>query len=199
MKSILRRSLAASSLALALAAHAAVWTVDPAHTVVSFAVKHMMISTVRGTFNTFEGKATFDEKQPDTFTVEASADAASIDTRVEQRDKHLKSADFFDVEKFPKLTFKSKQVAKIGDGHYTMTGDLTIRDVTKAVTFDVTGFQGTITDPQGHVRTAATATTTINREDFGLHWNKALEGGGVLVGDDVTITLDVELVKQEQS
>jgi polyisoprenoid-binding protein YceI len=199
MKSIFRTSIIVAALSVALISQAATWTFDPAHSVVSFAVKHMMISTVRGTFNTFEGKVVYDENKPDTFSAEATADAASVDTRIDKRDAHLKSADFFDVEKYPKLTFKSKHVEKIGDGHYTMTGDLTIRDVTKEVTFDVTGFSGTIKDPQGHTRTAATATATINREDFGLHWNKTLESGGVLVSKDVLITLDVELVKQDES
>lgn len=197
MKSILRSTMVMAALALALAAQAATWTIDMPHSMVTFSVKHMMISTVRGNFDTFGGTVNFDESNPSTFTVEATADAASVDTRVEKRDAHLKSDDFFAAEKYPKLAFKSKHVEKLGDGHYAMTGDLTIRDVTKEVTFDVTGFSGVTKDPWGGTRTSATATTTINREDFGLRWNQALEGGGVLVSKDVQITLDVELVKQE--
>jgi len=199
MRSLIRSSLIVAPLSLALVSQAATWNFDTAHSVVTFAVKHLMISTVRGTFDTFEGKVVYDENNPDTFTVEATADAVSVDTRNDRRDADLKSANFFEVEKYPKLTFKSKHVEKIGDGRYKMTGDLTIRDVTKNVTFDVTGFNGTIKDPWGGTRTAASATTTINREDFGLLWNKALEGGGIVVSKDVIITIDVELVKQEKS
>ena len=199
MKSILRSSIIVAALSLALTSQAATWTFDTAHSVVTFAVKHLMISTVRGNFETFEGRVVFDENNADTFSSEATADAASVDTGIDKRDTHLKSADFFDVEKYPKLSFKSKQVKKIGDGRYTMTGDLTIRDVTKEVAFDVTGFNGTIKDPWGGTRTAATATATINREDFGLLWNKVLEGGGVVVSNDVLITLDIELVKQPEN
>jgi polyisoprenoid-binding protein YceI len=199
MNRFLRTSIVVTALSLALISQAATWTFDPAHSVVSFAVKHLMISTVRGTFDTFEGKVVYDENNPDTFSVEATADAVSVDTRNARRDADLKSANFFEVEKYPKLTFKSKHVQKIGDGHYTMTGDLAIHGVAKEVTFNVTGFNGTIKDPWGGTRTAATATATINREDFGLLWNKVLEGGGVVVSKDVLITLDVELVKQPEN
>jgi polyisoprenoid-binding protein YceI len=199
MNRFLRTSIFVAGLSVALISQAATWSFDTAHSVVTFAVKHLMISTVRGNFETFEGRVVFDENNPDTFSAEATADAASVHTGNDRRDADLKSANFFEVVKYPKLTFKSKQVKKIGDGHFTMTGDFTIRDVTKEVTFDVTGFKGTIKDPWGGTRTAATATATINREDFGLLWNKVLEGGGVVVSNDVLITLDVELVKQPEN
>lgn len=199
MKIMIRRSLVVAVFALAAVSQAATWTFDAAHSAVSFSVKHMMIATVRGSFGTFDGSVTFDEGNPETFSVEAWADAASIDTRNEKRDAHLRLADFFDVEKYPQLTFKSKRVVKTGDGRYTMAGDLTIHGVTKETVFDVTGFSGTMKDPWGGTRTAAVATTTINRKDFGLNWNQALDGGGVVVSEDVVITLDVELVKKDES
>lgn len=198
MRSLIRSSLIAAALSLALVSQAATWTFDTAHSVITFSVKHMMISTVTGNFDVFDGKVVFDENRPDTFSAEATADAASVDTRNEKRDAHLRSADFFDAEKYPKLSFKSKHVIKNADGHYTMTGDLTIRDVTKEVTFDVLGLKETVKDPWGGTRTASVATATINREDFGLLWNNGLEGGGVLVSKDVLITLDIQLVKQDE-
>lgn len=171
------------------------WNVDPAHTVAEFKVKHMMISNVKGQFAKVSGVLTLDEADVTKSSVEASIDVASIGTNDAQRDGHLKSPDFFDVEKFPAMTFKSTGVKVTGAGEGAVEGDLTIRDVTRKVVFAVEGPTAPAKDPWGNSRVAVSATTKISRKDFGLIWNAALETGGVLVGDDVTITLDVEFVK----
>ncbi len=199
MKNMSRLMIGLALFALAATAPAATWNVDPAHSVISFSVKHLMISTVRGDFTTFEGTLSFEEGQSEALSVEATADAASVNTRNEKRDAHLKSADFFDAEKYPKLSFKSKSTKKTGEGHYLLTGELTIRGVTKEVAFDVVGLAGTVKDPWGGTRAAATATAIISRADFGLTYNAALEAGGVVIGNEVTITLDVEFVKQPEN
>jgi polyisoprenoid-binding protein YceI len=174
---------------------ATTWNIDPAHSVAEFKVKHMMISNVKGSFPKVSGFLTLDEADVTKSSVEATIDVASIHTRDEQRDGHLKSADFFDVEKFPTMAFKSTSVKIIGAGEGTVEGDLTIRDVTRKVAFDVEGPTAPAKDPWGNLRVAISATTKISRKDFGLVWNAALETGGVLVGDDVTITLDVQFIK----
>jgi polyisoprenoid-binding protein YceI len=171
------------------------WNIDPAHSVAEFKVKHMMISNVKGAFPKVSGVLTFDESDLSKSSVQASIDVASIVTRDEQRDGHLKSADFFDVEKYPTMTFKSTKVTATGAGEGTVEGDLTIRDVTKKVVFAVEGPTEPGKDPWGNTRIGVSATTKISRKDFGLVWNAALETGGVLVGDEVTITLDVQFVK----
>ncbi|MFT4156877.1 MAG: YceI family protein [Microbacterium sp.] len=168
---------------------AGTWTLDPAHSEVSFSVRHMMISTVRGTFGVKSATITAAESLLET-TITASVDVASIDTKDEGRDAHLRSADFFDTENFPTMDFISTGV-RIEDGDIHVDGDLTIRGVTKPVTFDVE-FGGFGTDPWGNYKAGASAKTVIDREDFGLTWNAALEAGGVLVGKDVTITLDLQ-------
>ncbi|HUK47937.1 MAG TPA: YceI family protein [Terriglobales bacterium] len=171
------------------------WNIDPAHSVAEFKVKHMMISNVKGHFPKVSGLLNLDETDVTKSQIEASIDAASINTREEQRDAHLKSADFFHVEQHPTLTFKSTRITQKGDGELTVTGDLTIRGVTRSVTFAVEGPTAPAKDPWGNTRVAVSATTKINRKDFGLTWNAALETGGILVGDEVTITLDVQFVK----
>lgn len=171
------------------------WNIDPAHSVAEFKVKHMMISNVKGSFPKVSGVLTFDETDLSKSSVEASIDVSSIHTRDEQRDGHLKSPDFFDVEKYPTMTFKSTKVTATGAGEGTVEGDLTIRDVTKKVVFAVEGPTDPGKDPWGYTRIGVSATTKISRKDFGLVWNAALETGGVLVGDDVTITLDVQFIK----
>jgi polyisoprenoid-binding protein YceI len=171
------------------------WNIDPAHSVAEFKVKHMMISNVKGQFAKVSGKLTLVESDLAKSRVEASIEAASIETREPQRDAHLKSADFFDVEKFPTLSFKSTKVSQIQDGELAVEGDLTIHGVTRKVTFAVEGPTPPAKDPWGNTRVGVSATTKINRKDFGLTWNTALETGGILVGDEVTITLDVQLVK----
>lgn len=171
------------------------WNIDPVHSVAEFKVKHMMISNVKGQFPKVTGKLTLDESELSQSRVEASIEAASIETRDAQRDAHLRSADFLDVEKFPALSFKSSRVSQVRDGELAIEGDLTIRGVTRKVTFSVEGPTPPAKDPWGNTRVAVSATTKINRKDFGLTWNAALETGGILVGDEVTITLDVQFVK----
>jgi polyisoprenoid-binding protein YceI len=175
------------------------WAIDPAHTQVEFGVKHMMFTTVRGQFSEFEGTVHLNEESPEEPSVEVTIDAASIDTGVQDRDDHLRSGDFFDVERFPEITFRSTSVS--GDpsegGELEIVGDLTIRDVTRKVTLEGR-FEGTGTDPWGGSRAGFSATTEIDRRDFDLTWNQALETGGVLVGHDISITLQVQAVLQEE-
>jgi len=172
------------------------WTIDPDHTVVEFAVKHMMISTVKGHFGGVSGAIELDEEDVTQSSVSVEIDAATVDTRAEQRDAHLRSADFFDVENHPKITFRSRRVERTGDDTFRVVGDLTIRGVTKEVVLETTDL-GRGKDPWGGERVAFEATTSINREEFGLTWNAALEAGGVLVGPTVKITLAVQAVKAE--
>jgi polyisoprenoid-binding protein YceI len=171
------------------------WVVDKAHTSVEFAVKHMMFTTVRGRFAAFDIEVDFDEANPERSTLEARIETASIDTREAKRDEHLRSADFFDAEKYPYLVFKSRRIERGGNGRYRIIGDLTIRDVTKEVVLD-TEFVGTGKNPWGAAVAAFSAETKIDRKEFGLNWNAALETGGVLVGDEVKIQMEVELTKQ---
>lgn len=171
------------------------WNLDSAHSVAEFKVKHMMISNVKGQFTKLKGSVTLNEGDVTRSEVEASIDANSISTGEAQRDAHLKSADFFDVEKYPTLSFKSTQIRRAGDGELKVSGDLTIHGVTRNVTFNVEGPTAPGKDPWGNTRIGLSATTKISRKDFGLTWNAALETGGILVGDEVTITLDVQFVK----
>jgi polyisoprenoid-binding protein YceI len=171
------------------------WNIDPAHSMAEFKVKHMMIANVKGQFSKVSGTLTLDESKLANSRVEATIEAASIETRDGQRDAHLKSADFFDVEKFPSLHFKSTSISLVRDGELAVEGDLTIRGVTRKVHFAVEGPTPPNKDPWGNTRVGVSATTKINRKDFGLTWNTALETGGILVGDDVTITLETEFVK----
>jgi polyisoprenoid-binding protein YceI len=171
------------------------WNLDPAHSVAEFKVKHMMISNVKGQFAKVTGKLILDEETLANSRVEAVIDAASVETRDGQRDAHLKSADFFDAEKFPTLSFKSTGIEVVRNGELAVEGDLTIRGLTRKVTFSVDGPTPPAKDPWGNTRVAISATTKINRKDFGLTWNAALETGGILVGEKVTITLDVQFVK----
>jgi len=171
------------------------WNIDPVHSVAEFKVKHMMISNVKGQFTNLKGSVTLNEADIMRSQVEASIDATSINTRDPQRDGHLKSADFFDVEKYPTLAFKSTRIGRAGDGELKVAGDLTIHGVTRPVVFHVEGPAAPGKDPWGNTRIGLSATTKVNRKDFGLTWNAALETGGILVGDEVTITLDVQFVK----
>jgi polyisoprenoid-binding protein YceI len=171
------------------------WNIDPAHTSVEFKVKHMMIANVKGHFSKVSGVLTRNESDPAKDRIEATIEAGSIQTRDEQRDAHLKSADFFHVEKFPTLHFKSTGVSVVGGGELSVEGDLTIHGVTKKVNFAVEGPTPPAKDPWGNTRIGLSASTKINRKDFGLTWNAALETGGILVGDDITITLDAQFVK----
>jgi polyisoprenoid-binding protein YceI len=171
------------------------WTVDASHTEAGFAVKHLMISTVRGRFADVQGEVAFDPSDLSTGSASVTINVASIDTKEAQRDAHLRSADFFEVEKFPTLTFTSTKVQNVKGETFQLVGNLTIKDVTREVVLTVES-HGLQKDPWGGERAGFSATTAINREDFGLTWNAALETGGVLVGKDVKITLDVELIKK---
>jgi polyisoprenoid-binding protein YceI len=171
------------------------WNLDPAHSVAEFKVKHMMISNVRGQFATVTGVLTLDEADHSNSRVEASLEAASINTQDAQRDTHLKSEDFFHAEKFPKLTFRSTSITRTGNGELAVAGALTIRGVTRNVLFTVEGPTTPAKDPWGNTRLGLSATTKISRKEFGLTWNTTLETGSLLVGDEVTITLDVQFVK----
>jgi len=171
------------------------WKLDPAHSAAEFKIKHMMISNVKGSFNALSATLTENKADPTRSSVEASIDIASLNTGDAQRDAHLKSADFFESEKHPTMTFKSTKVERKGEGEYGVTGDLTLHGVTKQVTFAVEGPSAPGKDPWGNTRIGLSATTKINRKDFGLTWNAALETGGILVGEDVQITLDVEFIQ----
>src|ERR1700680_2798104 len=171
------------------------WKIDPAHSVAEFKVKHMMISNVKGQFAKVSGVLTLDESDLKNSRVEVLIEAGSIETRDAQRDTHLKSADFFDVEKFPALSFKSTRVSRARDEELAIDGDLTIHGVTRNVVFAVEGPTPSAKDPWGNTRIGLSASTKLNRKDFGLTWNTALETGGILVGDEVTITLEAQFVK----
>jgi polyisoprenoid-binding protein YceI len=171
------------------------WTLDPVHSVAEFKVKHMMISNVKGQFTGISGVLTFDETDIGNSRVEASIDASSINTSDPQRDAHLKSADFFEAEKHPALTFQSTSVRRTGEDELAVSGDLTIHGITRQVTFRVEGPTRPNRDPWGKTRVGLSATTKINRKDFDLTWNATLETGGILVGEDITITLDVQFVQ----
>jgi polyisoprenoid-binding protein YceI len=171
------------------------WNIDPTHSAVEFKVKHMMISNVKGHFTKLKGTLSLDETDLSRSQITASIEAASIETREAQRDAHLKSADFFDVEKFPSLSFKSTEVKVRGDGELSVEGNLTIRGVTRHVFFAVEGPTPPVKDLWGNTRVGISATARINRKDFGLTWNAVLEAGGIAIGDEVTITLDVQFVK----
>jgi polyisoprenoid-binding protein YceI len=173
----------------------ATYQLDHIHSSVGFSVKHMMIAKVHGVFEKVSGKLVYDKNDLSKANAEATIEAASINTRESQRDNHLRSPDFFDVEKFPTLTFKSKTVTGSSDGDLKATGDLTIRGVTKQITLDVDGPTDELKDPYGNLKIGLSASTTIKRKDFGLTWNAALEAGGVLVGDEVKITLDLQFIK----
>ena len=175
---------------------AATWEIDPAHTSVQFSVRHMMISNVRGELRKVAGTVQADDKDPTRSTIEATIDAASVDTREAKRDEHLRSKDFLDVEQFPTITFKSKKITKAGTGRYKVVGDLTLHGVTREVTLDVHGPTPPMTDPRGTVRAGAEATARIDRRDFGITWSKALDGGGIMVGNDLDVTIDVEAIRK---
>ena len=171
------------------------WQIDYTHSEIQFKVRHMMVSWVRGQFEKFSGTINLDEENPERTTVEVQIDAASINTRQADRDAHLRSPDFLDAEKYPYLTFRSKRVVRTGDNTAQLIGDLTIRDVTREVTLDVT-YSGQHKSPFGPFVTAGfSAEGKINRKDWGLTWNAAIETGGVVVGDEVYISIEVELTK----
>ena len=177
-------------------AQVSTWEIDSAHSGVHFSVRHLMIATVRGEFRKVTGTINMDEKDISKSNVEAVIDAATIDTREERRDNDLRGANFFDVAKFPTITFKSKSVTRQGEGKLQVAGDLTLHGVTKPVILDVEGLTNQIKDQRGNIKTGALVTTKFNRSEFGLTWNRVIETGGVAVSDEVAIVIDLELVKK---
>lgn len=184
-----------TAAAVASATEVSKWNIDPVHSIAEFRVKHMMISSVRGQFTGVTGALIFNESDLAKSQVDAVIDVSSIDTHDAQRDTHLKSPDFFDVEKFPTMTFRSSRITRKADGSLLVSGPLTLHGITKNVEFEVEGPTPPAKDPWGNTRVDVTAKTRVNRTDFGLNFNAALETGGVLVGEDVAITLELEFVK----
>lgn len=172
------------------------WQIDSSHTTVEFGVRHMMVASVRGYFRNVSGTMELDEQDPARSRVEAVIDAASIDTRDAGRDAHLRAPDFLDVERFPAITFRSRRVEPLGGARYRVVGDLTMRGVTREVVLDAE-YAGQMRDPYGNLRAGFSATTMINRKDFGVSWGAILETGGLALGDEVTIRLDLEAIRQE--
>jgi polyisoprenoid-binding protein YceI len=172
------------------------WEIDPAHSQIEFSVKHMMITRVRGRFGSFDGTLDLDLENPEESHVEGTIDVAGIDTNEEDRDKHLRSEDFFDAENYPQMKFRSTRIERIGEDHYAVYGDLTIKDQTRQIEWDVI-HEGSGQDPWGNQRLGFTAETRINRKDFNLNWNVALETGGWLVGDEIDVTASVQAVQEE--
>ncbi|WP_164009686.1 YceI family protein [Pyxidicoccus trucidator] len=192
MKSAVALMFALPSMALA-----STWDVDGSHSSAGFTVKHMMVSNVNGSFNVKSGTVNVDEKDITKSTVEAVLDATTVNTANAKRDEHLRAPDFFDTAKYPTITFKSNKVEKAGEGMLKVSGNLTMHGVTKPVVLDVTGPTKESKDPWGNTRTGVQATTKLNRKDFGLTYNAALETGGVAVGEEVTVNLDLSLVKKQ--
>ena len=186
----------ASVLTFPAAAATTTWQIDPAHTAAGFAVKHLMISTVRGQFKGVTGTVVWDDQDVSKSTIDVTIDATTVDTSEPMRDKDLKSEKFFDVAKYPTITFKSKKIENVSAGKLKVTGDLTIHGATKEVVLDIEGPSNTVKDPWGNTRVAASATTKVNRQDYGVKWNASIDGGGVVVGDDVNITIDLEMTKK---
>ncbi|HEX2661301.1 MAG TPA: YceI family protein [Candidatus Acidoferrum sp.] len=183
-------------LSLPAAAATSTWQIDPQHSSAQFAVRHLGLSTVRGAFSKLSGTMVRDDQDITNSSVEVTIDVNTVDTREPDRDKDLRSERFFDVAHFPTMTFKSKKVEQVAPGKLRVTGELTIRGTTREVTLEVDGPTAPVKDPWGNQRLAATATTKINRQDYGVKWNAKLDNGGVVVGDEVNITLDVEMVQK---
>lgn len=173
------------------------WNFDKAHTNIGFKVDHMVITTVSGNFQEYEGSITLESDTFENASINFTIEVASINTENKQRDNHLRSDDFFNAEKFPEMTFRSKSMKKVDGNKYKLVGDLTIRDVTKEVTLDVV-HKGTIKDPWGNTRAGFNINGAVNRFDFNLKWNTLLEAGGLVVGEDITIDIDTEVIKQQQ-
>jgi polyisoprenoid-binding protein YceI len=172
------------------------WAIDPAHSTVEFAVKHLMVSTVKGRFRDFSGTLQIDEAAPERSVVEAEIDVASVDTGVEMRDNDLRSENFFAADRYPKMHFRSRSIELVTGGRWKMEGDLTIRDTTRPVSLEVE-FEGRGADPWGGERAGFSASSSISRKDFGVNWNALIETGGVAVGDTVRINLNIEVVRQQ--
>jgi len=187
----------AALLAVSSPAATTTWQIDPAHTAAGFSVKHMMIATVRGQFKGVTGTVNWDDQDINKSSVDVTIDTNTVDTGEPKRDADLKSANFFDVANYPTITFKSTKIEQISAGKMKVTGNLTIHGITKQVVLDVEGPSGAIKDPWGKTRVALNATTTVNRMDYGVKWNANLDGGGVVVADNVNINIDLEMTKKE--
>ena len=199
-QSLSRLALAATLvavLAVPSPAATATWQIDPAHTAAGFSVRHLMIATVRGQFKGVTGAVLWDDQDINNSTVDVTIDANTVDTGEPKRDADLKSANFFDVKNYPTITFKSTKIEKISAGKMKVTGNLTIHGVTKQVVLDVEGPSGAVKDPWGNTRVALNASTTVNRLDYGVKWNAKMDSGGMVVGDDVNVNIDLEMTKKE--
>lgn len=183
-------------LSLPLSAFASTWTLDPDHTAAQFKVRHLMISNVKGVFEKISGTLNLDDKDVTKSKVDVVIDIASVNTNIKKRDDHLRSADFFDAAKFPSMTFTSNKVEKNGTDKLKVTGNLTIKGVTRPVVLNVEGLTAEIKDPMGNVRRGASATTVVNRKDFGVSWNKTMDNGGAVVGEEVAIQIEVEFIRK---
>ncbi|MCJ7786016.1 MAG: YceI family protein [Desulfobacterales bacterium] len=183
-------------LAVPVLTYAVTWGMDPAHSSFQFKVRHLTVSNVKGDFSKSRGVVVIEDKDITQLRVEVTIDAASVNTGHAQRDQHLRGPDFFDVAKYPTITFVSRKVIKADADRLKVTGDLTIHGVTREITVDVEGPTAEVKDPSGNFRRGATATTKINRKDFGLTWNKVMDSGGLVVGDEVNIYVEVELVRK---
>jgi polyisoprenoid-binding protein YceI len=199
MRNVLRSAVGVLALALVLpvSARAETWVIDPAHTVSGFTVKHLMIANVTGVFELTRGTIEYRPGDPGSVKADITIEAKSVNTRIGRRDDDLRSDNFFSAEKFPTLAFRSKRVQNVRAEGFDLVGDLTIRDVTREVVLKVDGPTAPIKDPQGNRRVGATASTTINRKDFGIMWNRTIEAGGVVVGDEVKINLEVEAIEKK--
>ena len=196
MKNIIKICMTAALFLLPAMAFASTWQIDPVHTNIQFTVRHLMISNVKGVFHKFNGTFKIDDKDITKTKASAVIDTASIDTGIEKRDEDLRSANFFEVVKYPTMTFVSKKFTRVGTDKFKMTGDLTMHGVTREVVLDMEGLGTIVKDPWGGMRRGATLVTRINRKDFGLTYNKVLETGGVVVGDDVAVNIEVELIRK---
>ena len=192
---LLAVALAGLAAATSLAA-AKTWQIDPAHAAAHFSVRHLMVSNVKGEFSNVTGTVNWDDSDLSRSSVEVSIDTNTVNTNNPDRDKDLRSDRFLNVERFPKMTFRSKSIKPAGAGKLAMTGDLTIRGITHEVTFEVEGPTPSVKDPWGNLRAGASATAKINRQSFDVKWNAVLEGGGVVVGDEITVTIDLELIRK---
>jgi polyisoprenoid-binding protein YceI len=196
MKNMTSIIVAAALLILPALATASTWQIDPVHTNIQFSVRHLMISNVKGVFHKFTGAFEIDDKDITKSKASSVIDVNSIDTGIEKRDEDLRSANFFDVAKYPTMTFVSKKFTKVGANKFKMSGDLTMHGITREVMLDMEGLESVVKDPWGNMRRGVTLATKINRRDFGLTYNKVLETGGVVVGDEVVINIEVEMIKK---
>jgi polyisoprenoid-binding protein YceI len=196
MKIISGLILTAALFLLPSMAAASTWRIDPEHTNIQFTVRHMMVSNVKGLFHKFNGQFEIDDKEITNTRASAVIDVASIDTGIEKRDEDLRSPNFFDVAKYPSMTFESKKMVRTGANRFRMTGDLTMHGVTRELVLDMEGLETVVKDPWGNMRRGATLTGMVNRRDFGLTYNKLLETGGLVVGDEVKINIEVELIRK---